>query len=277
MKQTSHEIHGISKSALDLLHRAPLLYKIRYIDGIKDEPTAAMIFGRLLHLIVFEPHKVNLQYMFFPSSVKRTNKAGKALYAEYVEECARTKRELLTTADFTRANAMRNSIMTNKHVVKIMEHPTGKAETKLKWINTCSEGVETLCQGRVDFEAAGGGIVLELKSCVDARPDKFRYSVFDRRYDVQAAFYKDGILAERGIHCDVFLTIAVETTAPYLCSLIQYEAETINTGRFAYQEDLFIYNTCKNTNYWPGYQQAIQDVGLTKYQSAARSQTRKGL
>ena len=65
-----HNPTGISKSGLDLLHKCPALYKRRYIDGIEDEPTPAMIIGSAVHSLVLEPDAAD--FVVAPECDRRT-------------------------------------------------------------------------------------------------------------------------------------------------------------------------------------------------------------
>ena len=78
--------HILSKSRLDLINKAPILYKRKYIDGINEQvETSALVLGKALHCRVFEPAEFGKRYAIAPSVDKRT-KEGKELYADFVQQ-----------------------------------------------------------------------------------------------------------------------------------------------------------------------------------------------
>ena len=72
--------HILSKSRLDLLRKAPVLYKHKYIDGTlqKDEDSPALIMGKAVHCRILEPQEFGKRYTIAPQIDRRT-KEGKEL------------------------------------------------------------------------------------------------------------------------------------------------------------------------------------------------------
>ena len=67
----------VSKSVLDLVHRAPALYKA-WLDGAEDEPTPALLFGKAFHCALLEPDVFRRTYAVEPSFGDCRSKDNKA-------------------------------------------------------------------------------------------------------------------------------------------------------------------------------------------------------
>ena len=81
---TNEEYHAdpaVSKSHLDQIARSGYHYWARYLNPDRQpvKPTAAMLFGTLVHTAVLEPDELRNRYDLAPD---RRTKAGKALAAE---------------------------------------------------------------------------------------------------------------------------------------------------------------------------------------------------
>jgi len=127
-----------------------------------------------------------------------------------------------------------------------------------------------LCRCRPDYWRHDG-IIVDLKTARDASRDGFSKSIDGWRYDVQAAYYIDGIARARaagGIDMPApraFVFIAAEKAAPYGVAVYNIDAQSIAIGRREYREDLDIYAECSATGEWPGYGDKIQSISLPEW------------
>jgi hypothetical protein len=84
-----------------------------------------------------------------------------------------------------------------------------------------------LCRGRPD--ATGSGIVLELKTTSDVRPNIYRAHSARMLYHAQAAMYVDATGAEQ------HWTIAVEQKPPHAVQVYYTPELTLEQGRYLYR------------------------------------------
>lgn len=240
-----------SKSALDLIHRAPILYRRRYIDRT-DVPkrTEALLYGGACHAYILQPEQFNAMYMV-KELPKRTSAAGKNEYDGIMAEADLRGVEIIPPAwihDFT---GMEASILHHGAAQQILEG--SEREVLYLWSD---EATGVPCKLRADALSHGLKIVGDLKTCDDASPAGFRRSVFKYRYHVQAALYTDG-LAANGLPGYGFVFIAVEKTAPHLVACYTLSEELIELGRQEYRADLQTLSWCRTLNQWPGYDNGI--------------------
>ena len=97
---TNTEYHNkteyLSKSNLDLIRKSPAHYKA-FLDGEKSKPTPAMVFGSLVHSVVFNEDN----FAVMPECDRRT-KEGKAIYEQFLSESA-GKELIVTSAQYETA------------------------------------------------------------------------------------------------------------------------------------------------------------------------------
>lgn len=134
----------------------------------------------------------------------------------------------------------------------VMAHPlarnafTGhRAEQSVFWEE---EGQTFKCRP----DAWKDGLVVDLKTTVDANPNEFGKTAFNLGYFMSAPHYIDGIKAATG-NSVKFAFVNVEKTAPYLVSVTELSDEDMNRGRFQLDRAKRIYRECAASGNWPGY------------------------
>ena len=234
---TNQEYHNktnyISKSLLDQVHKSPAHY-LAYIKGEKTPPTPAMIFGSLVHSLVFN----QADYAVIPECDRRT-KEGKAIYEQFLNQSA-GKELIITAAQLEQATAIKNAVINHPKVSILIEQ--GQAE-----IPIFGEIEEMPARCKVDFLNTKYNVCIDLKTTTSSAPIEFSKSVWNYRYHVQAAFYMDLTKAER------FIFIAVEKDAPYNVELYELDPEAIERGRQEYKQDIEMLKKCQQTGNYHGY------------------------
>jgi exodeoxyribonuclease VIII len=235
---TNQEYHSktdyISKSLLDMIHKSPAHYKA-YIEGEKQEPTAAMIFGSLVHGVVFDQNN----YAVLPENLDRRTKEGKAVYDMFM--FANKGTELIVTQDqYEHALNIKNAVHNHEKASLLLQQ--GQAEMS---VFGKIENFDAKC--RVDFLNTKHNVIVDLKTTNSAAPDEFAKSVWNYRYHVQAAFYLDLTKAER------FFFIAVDKEKPFNVELYELDPEAIERGRQEYKKDIQTLQKCLDTGNWHGY------------------------
>jgi hypothetical protein len=236
---------GISKSDLDKIARSPAHYK----HAVREE-TDAMRIGTLVHQAVFQQESLN--YVMKPKGMTFTTKEGKAW------RDAQKGTTIITQAESDMIGGIMNSV--TKHPVAQKLLAAGRAEQSIFAVD--KQG--TLRKGRTDWLPDKTPVIVDLKTCEDARPEKFTRSILDYRYHVQAAYYIDlcKLAGEDRRH---FILIAVEKTPPYAVMVYQIMDEDIEIGRSLYRRDLQVYRNCLASGQWPAYPEDIELIGIPEY------------
>lgn len=167
-------------------------------------------------------------------------------------------RSILNPDQWKQIHAMRDAVMAHPAASALLTRIPGRAEQSIYWIDALTG---TLCRCRPDWWR-DDHLPIDLKTTEDASPEGFARSIAKFRYDVQAAYYLDGIHAATGKRPQNFVFIAVEKKPPYAVGVYVLDAETLEIGRGLYREDLAVYTECAKTDVWPGYGDKIQTINL---------------
>ena len=211
----------------------------------QPEPTDAMEFGKLVHLMVLEPEKASI---YVPVEGNWTHKEPKdAVAAVRAEGRIPLKPEV-----YDRAAAMARAI--RQHPVAAALLASGHPEVSLFWTDEAT-GVE--CRARIDWlpdPVEGNRLVVpDLKSTLSAHPTKFGKSAADFSYHLQDAWYRAGIRACGLDPAPAFLFLAQEKTPPYIVSPFELDDDGRQIGEFLMRQALETYVQCTATGYWPDY------------------------
>lgn len=244
-----HSQTSISKSGLDLIRKAPAIYKWRKENPQPTSP--AMRMGTLVHTAILEPHL--LSELLIAPTVDRRTTAGKAEWAAFVAEA--NGREVVTEDELAQLTAIRNAAHAHPAAGKALAM-IEEVETSIFWER---DGIQ--CRCRPDA-ILSNGVIIDVKTTRGATVDDFVRSVVQYRYHVQAAYYSDGYKAAFGESPKGFCFLAIENESPHLCAVyVASEAMTLR-GRSNYEEDLRTYSRCLDTNEWPGLSETPTVIDL---------------
>ncbi len=175
-------------------------------------------------------------------------------------------RTVLEQEQFDQLHSMRAAVMAHPAASRLMSR-AGKAEQSVYWIDAATG---ELCRCRPDFWT-DDGIIVDVKTTEDASPEGFARSIANYGYDVQDAFYQDGVAAA-GRPVRAFLFLAVQKDAcvvdghSYGVAVYQMDEASRELGRAKYRQDLGVYAQCRRTNIWPNYGDKIESISLPQWQ-----------
>lgn len=249
-----HAHPSISKSGLDLIRRAPALYKWRQTN---PQPFKACFrTGTLAHTLLLEPERFEREVMVMPKFDRRTT-AGKLAHADFIARHG--ERDYATDEEYAELKGMREAVWKHPAANRLLSKVEA-VEQSVFWIDPVT-GIECRCRPdawRVD------DIIIDFKTARDASPIGFAKSVENYRYHVQDAYYSDGVKAVTG-KAPRFVFIAVEPEPPHLVGVYVLTEEARATGRKLYREDLNTLGTCRSLDQWPGYGEKILPLDLPKW------------
>lgn len=266
MTEKEYRSHpAISRSELFNFRKTPLHFK--YAREHPPEPTAALIFGQAFHKFVLEPDGFGEEFVVAPDVDRRT-KAGREQWAAFQE--AANGKQIITSADMSTIQGMRESLMANKYVRFLIEK--SQHELPLFWTDELS-GEECKCRLDMFLGDTSPRIVADLKSCMSASKDEFSRSAYKHGYDLQVYQYLEGVshnfgMAPDPIKPDTFIFVAVEKTPPYAINVMAADADMISRGEQLFRDFIGTYHECKTTGDWYSYNGhfgAINRIGLPDY------------
>jgi exodeoxyribonuclease VIII len=246
----------ISASGLKQIAKSPRHYWNKYLNpAYKEEPTAAMAFGNVVHTLMLEPKEFELRYAVAPD-VNKTTKDGKAAYTAFAE--ANEGKEFISSKDFATATAMIEQAKLNPIITELLDLSEKEAMHTFEILGVA-------CKMKADAINIFDGCIIDVKTCTDASPIGFGKDAYNLGYLLQAAFYLDGYYFATGKDLKRFIFIAMEKTAPYNVAIYEMDKEQIEIGRQQYLAALQTYKSCKAANKWHAYGDEIQPLQLPNW------------
>lgn len=243
-----HAYPAASNSGLKLIARSPAHFKY----APKRETTRNMVIGSALHMAVLEPELFETTYKLTTCQDRRC-KEYKDIAAIHGGEYTLTNDESWHIA------GIRDSVRSEFR--ELLSQP---CHNELSGFSTDPETGMT-CKHRFD-KLMNSGIGIDLKTCLDARPDAFSRAIYNYNYHVQAAFYMDQYEWITGEALKDFIFIAVESEAPYACKMYRLDPESLQVGRDTYRRALDQYAECKESRIWPAYHNdGVEEISIPKW------------
>ena len=239
---------GVNASLLGELEKSPL-HAQAYLNQPKDEPKACFTIGTITHALVLEPEHALDNVAVKPEGMSFVTKEGKEWKA------AHAGKEIISCKERNNILGMCASILRHPFSKKIFEQGDSEQALFADW-----EGLVQR-KGRVDH-LPPGNIIADIKtSGKDVTRRNFERSVFDFGYHIKASYYID-LAKSLGLDKTVFLLIAVEVDPPHGVIVYQLEPDAVDAGRKKYESLLRLWHHCETSGKWPGYDEAVQLIGL---------------
>lgn len=173
-------------------------------------------------------------------------------------------RIVLEPEQWDQLHRMRAAVFAHPVASKLMSMK-GRAEHSVYWVD---KETGELCRCRPDWWPSN--LIVDLKTTEDASPIGFAKSIANYSYDVQDAFYTDG-MAAAGEPIRAFLFLAVQKDAcvvegqSFGVAVYQLDDASRELGRAKYKTDLRTFSQCKKLNQWPNYGDMIQPISLPQW------------
>ena len=135
----------------------------------------------------------------------------------------------------------------------------GVAEETLVWRDAMTG---LLCKSRMDYYREDLGLIVDVKTTEDARPEAVARDIHKYGYHISAAHYLDGLQALDLSGGQSFAWVFVEKKAPYAIGLYFASADMIDRGRELHRQYLTDFARCKLSGIWPAYPAEFQTIDL---------------
>jgi exodeoxyribonuclease VIII len=248
-----HEIEAMSSGGVKTMLRSPSHFRLMR-DGKSKPPNDPMRLGSAVHEGVLEPATFAERVACAPNCDKRT-KEGKALWAEF--NACNDGRLVLSLPDFERARRCVDAVLEHTAARALLEG--ARRELSLFW----NDGkFQVPCKAR--FDIFNGGIA-DLKTCVDASPEKFSRTIAEYGYHIQGWHYYSGAEHALGTSPEFFAFIAVESEPPFAVAVYRLDRPSLLAGADLVDEALARYKTCLEQGSWPGYKPTIETINVPRW------------
>ena len=259
-----HQGPGVSQTSVKRAMKYSLYHaRDALLNPLEGEKADHFATGTATHTVLLEPHLFHDQVIEGLPIDRRSN-ANKARHAEFA--AANEGRIILTPKEYAKPKGMAAGVMRNKRAAALLKAP-GLTELSFVWKD---EETGLLCRGRADrycrFEDTN--IVADIKTHAGrCDVESIEKAIGKCGYDVQAAFYLDGLNvlepAERR-----FIYIFCEKTPPYSCRLFEASDDMIQHGRAKYRKGLKLWAEADRTGVWPEWGDEITKAELRRFDLA---------
>lgn len=165
----------------------------------------------------------------------------------------------LLEAEYQQVLDMREALAAHPVAGPLFNREDRVCEASLYWEDPIT-GVA--CRARPDWWSVDRALVVDLKTTSrSAAPAEFGRTAAQFGYALQAAWYCEAVQAVTGVEA-AFVHVVQETTAPYLVSVIQLNAEALQVGAEQADRARRLYAECTASEQWPGYPPTVHSVSL---------------
>lgn len=230
---------SVSASDLKTFLKSPRLYfyEKNRTEPIPDKRHFAV--GSALHEYIMEREKFNNNFIISPKFDRR-KKQGKIDYEEFVLKAQ--GRTIINIEEMDMIKQMSVNIKMNKTFMEFFEGSDYEVSCYTKDDNT---GLDLKL--RPDILPINKSAIIDIKSCLDSSPNKFKGDVHSYGYALSAAYYMDFIGKEN------YVFAAIEKNPPYQSSMYVLSDEIIDYGRHQYRMGLDLLKWSKENNFWCDY------------------------
>mgnify|MGYP007071595526 CR=1 FL=1 len=201
-----HGTPAVSQSLLKQIARSEAHGKA-WLDGIREEPTPAMMLGRAIHAAILEPARFADRYVVIEGD-RRT-----AVVKAQLAAAQEAGQMVLRPDEYETCIGMAGACREHATVAALLGNG-GNAEVSVFWDD---DGLP--CKARADWVSADGATLVDIKSTDDASPAAFTRAIYRYGYAMQDAHYRIGFRAEDMVF------VAVEKEPPHAIGVYRIAPE----------------------------------------------------
>lgn len=247
-------IDAVNCSSLKAIDRSPLHYLA--VKNNRSVQTPAQRLGSLAHLRVLEPERFRREVMAGPGENK-----GLAPWKHFAKYIAKLNTmggpiQLHKQSEIDHAERIAEQVFASDDVGMF----DGGASEVTLIADIDVGGVLVRCKCRVDY--LNVCLMLDLKTCEDARKERFMWDVYKWKYHVKSAFYTDILQVLKPDDNLLFCFAACEKSDPHAVQVHRVKDRALRLGRFLYMGWLTKLAKCIEDDHYPGYAPGVKTIGL---------------
>ena len=243
-------MYGIRRSDLWHIRKSPAHF--RYHMDNPPEKTAALNFGIAMHKWLLEPETFSDEVAVWEGGdlrKKETKLRREAFDADCFERGIRC---IITEAEFEQIQVMADVVNGDVKASALLD---GIHERVISWVDP-ETGERCKCKPDCITEYEGQKWIVDYKTTTSCEPGAFERDCRRYGYQFQAGMYTEGVFQAEFEECR-FAFIAQEKDAPYVLRVYTCDPEFVREGYDQFRELLGIYHFCKQSDYWPGYEEEV--------------------
>jgi hypothetical protein len=219
--------------------KSPKMFFYDKYTKVKEENQRHFAIGSAVHEMILEPQLFNSNYLVAPKFDKRT-KEGKESFAKF-NEMAQGK-TILFEDEYAMVLEMAVNVKNNHTFMELLND----SYYEVSCYTICPyTGLNIRL--RPDILPKSKSTIVDIKSCIESSPKRFKSDVYSYGYSISAAFYLDFLKREN------YVFAAIEKQAPFQSSLYVLNDDMVEYGRQQYRMALDLIKWSIDNNYWCDY------------------------
>lgn len=227
--------HVSASDIKNFLKSPKYYYWNKYLKTEKEDGRHFAI-GSAIHELILEPQLFLSNYIVMPKVDRRT-KDGKLQYEQFMIEAE--GKTMLDTEEMIMITEMVKNATDNKTFMALLENSHRELSAYLT-----DEKTGLKLKVRPDILPQTKSTIIDIKSCLDSSPKKFKGDVYSYGYSLSAAYYCDLLKREN------YVFAAIEKSQPYQTSLYALSDEMMEYGRQQYRMGLDLLKWSYDNNFW---------------------------
>lgn len=240
VKDTFEEYLGkkdhISASDIKNFMTSPKKYYYEKYQKKRSEDERHFPIGSAIHEKILEPEMFDHNFIVFPKIDKRT-KDGKEQYKSFLEKAE--GKTIIFQDEYDVVEKASESARKNHTFLEMIKD--GYKEVSCY---TVDEKTGLKIKVRPDILSKSKSNIIDVKSCLDSSPKKFKSDVYNYGYAISAAFYLNFLERED------YIFAAIEKNQPYHLSLFVLSDDFIDYGKTQFRTGLDLIKWSYENNYW---------------------------
>jgi hypothetical protein len=230
----------VSAGDIKMFLKSPKMYYYeKYIKEKTTENERHFAIGSAVHELILEPELFFENYIIAPKFDRRT-KEGKAAFESFSESSQ--GKTILMVDEYNMVVEMTERVKDNHTFIELLEDSYYEVSCYTK-----DEKTGLNIRMRPDILPKSKSTIVDIKTCLDSSPKRFKSEVYQHGYSISAAFYSDYLQREN------YVFAAIEKQAPYQSSLYCLNDEMVEYGRTQYRMALDLIKWSNENQYWCDY------------------------
>ena len=204
----------------------------------------ALAFGTACHTAILEPDLLDETVIEGPKVKRRSEKVWK----DFVEEHA--DRIVLLPKTYRLMKLIQARVLLHEYGRILFKPEDGGCE-----VSVFAEDPEfaVLRKIRMDKYNAAHGLIVDLKTTIDASLNGCRRAIENFWYHLSAPYYLDTFEHAFGERLSGFLFVFVEKEPPFGVRIVELDRASMEFGRRVNRRALRLWRECVDADHWPGY------------------------
>ncbi len=246
----------LGSSGVKIFRRSPAHYQAYLNEPEKEK--SYLNFGNAYHVKILENEQFKKKVVLGLNRARRSN-ADKAAWAEF--EHRHKDKFIISQKESDVISRMHDALMQHQTARDYIE-AYGHYEETFIWQNIW--GIWCKCRLDKMIVMDDYGIILDLKTAINAMSGPFGRAINTFGYDISAAWYKAGTEMVLN-HPFIFVWLVQEKEPPYAVNMFEADQEILDSARNKIRPLMDRFAECMETGKWAAYPEGVHNIRMPGY------------